>query len=110
CDDLLVIGNGRLLAARSVESVRAGAGDVSFEIEVKGLDDVAPIAAIPGVNRADVRSTDGPWSCIRCEASSDVREAVFRAVSEAGGSLRRLSTDDYSLDQWVREVLAGGAV
>ncbi len=110
CDDLLVIGNGRLLAARSVESVRAGAGDVSLEIELKGLDAAAPLAAIPGVSRADVRSTHVPCSCIRCEASSDVREAVFQAVSEAGGSLRRLSTDDYSLDQWVREVLAGDAV
>lgn len=108
CDDLLVIGDGRLLASRSVQSVRSAAGDISFEIEVKGLEGSTALAAIPGVNRADVISTDGPWHCIRCEASSDVREAVFAVVSEAGGSLRRLSTDERSLDQWVRGILAGG--
>lgn len=109
CDDLLVIGNGRLLASRSVQSVRSAGGDMSFEIDVKGLEGPAVIAALPGVTGADVISTDGVWQCIRCEASSDVREAVFQAVSQAGGSLRRLSTDEYSLDQWVRGVLAGGA-
>ena len=108
CDDLLLIGNGRLLASGSVQSLRAETGGGGLTIEVRGIDPAAVLGAIPGVRSTSILPGDAPWTRVRCEVEGDVREAIFAAVAQAGGSLRQLAVDEHSLDQWVRSVLTSG--
>jgi len=108
CDDLLLIGNGRLLASGSVQSLRAETGGGGLTIEVRGIDPAAVLGGIPGVRSTSILPGDAPWTRVRCEVEGDVREAIFAAVSQAGGSLRQLAVDEHSLDQWVRSVLTSG--
>ncbi|MDP6157661.1 MAG: ABC transporter ATP-binding protein [Phycisphaerales bacterium] len=104
CDDLLVIGNGRLLASNSVQSLR-GDGDTLI-VEVRDIDAAAVLARVDGVQAIDLLPSQPPWTRLRCEVDGDPREAIFKAVSHAGGALRTLSGESRSLDQWVRSVLA----
>lgn len=108
CDDLLVIGNGRLLASDSMQSARGG-GDTLI-VEARGLDAAAVLGAVDGVRSVDLLPSTPPWTRLRCEVVGDPREAIFAAVSQAGGTLRVLSGEPRSLDQWVRGLLSGGRV
>ncbi len=104
CDDLLVIGNGRLLASDSVQSIRSG-GE-TLVVEARGVDAMAVLGKIDGVVSIESLSSQSPWTRLRCDVVGDPREAIFASVSRSGGTLRSLGLETRSLDQWVRGVLA----
>lgn len=116
CDDVVVIGDGRILAAGSREDLRADHSDHEFEIvfDGRGLEGDAGasavtswIADVPGV---DLRSSSTPLAT-RFAADSDdaaqrvLTEAVQRSSAGTGAAVRSFSPVTPTLAQIFREVV-----
>ncbi|MFT4231924.1 MAG: ATP-binding cassette domain-containing protein [Leucobacter sp.] len=88
CDDVVVIGNGRILAAGSREGLRAEHSGSAYEIELIGATaDAGWVRDQPGV---EVTHLDGGFA--RFEAGAEAAQAVLaRAVGAAQASGSRIA-------------------
>ncbi|WP_449283418.1 ABC transporter ATP-binding protein [Leucobacter sp.] len=107
CDDVVVIGGGRILASGSRESLRADHAGSAFEIELAGpAGDAGWVRDQPGV---EVTHLDGGFA--RFDASEEAAQAVLaRAVSASqtpgsGTAVRRFGPVTPTLAQIFKEVV-----
>ena len=110
CDDLLIIGGGRLLADSSLAEVnREAMSNASLLVETRGIDAAHVLGQVESCRVLDVRQLDSEWSQSRCLVPSEAREAIAATVASAGGRLRVLQVETPSLESWVHSILQGGA-
>lgn len=102
CDDVVVIGGGRILAQGSREALRAEHSGREFEIEFSGsAADAGWVRDQPGVS---VTHLDGSYA--RFEAEETAAQAMLaRAVADPTLSVRRFSPLTPSLSQIFKEVV-----
>ncbi|MBN9613572.1 MAG: ATP-binding cassette domain-containing protein [Actinobacteria bacterium] len=107
CDDVVVIGGGRILASGSREELRAAHSGSSFEIELGALEPGAPAGDAgwlrdqPGVT---VTYLDG--GSARFDADAPTAQAVLaRAVGDPSLSVRRFGPVTPTLSQIFKEVV-----
>jgi ABC-2 type transport system ATP-binding protein len=107
CDDVVVIGGGRILASGSRENLRAEHSGSAFEIELAGpAGDAGWVRDQPGV---EVTHLDGGFA--RFDASEEAAQAVLaRAVSSSqapgsGTAVRRFGPVTPTLAQIFKEVV-----
>ncbi|MBL5972660.1 MAG: ATP-binding cassette domain-containing protein [Candidatus Leucobacter sulfamidivorax] len=102
CDDVVVIGDGRILAAGSRDSLRAEHSGRAFEIELTGpTADAGWVREQPGVT---VTSLDGGFARFEADTDEAAQAVLARAV---GGSaaIRRFGQVTPSLAQIFKEVV-----
>ncbi len=102
CDDVVVIGDGRILAAGSREALRAAHSGRAFEIELAGAAaDAGWVREQPGVS---VTLLDGGFARFESESDEAAQAVLARAV---GGSatVRRFGQVTPSLAQIFKEVV-----
>jgi len=97
CDRVALFKSGRIAKMGSVAELAVqvlGAGFV-VEVEAEGSGIARKLATIPGVTKVETLSADR----YRMTAERDVRPDAANAVVAVGGSLRRLSVDEPSLEE-----------
>lgn len=106
CDDVVVIGGGKILAGGSREELRANHSGNTFEIEIAGATgDAGWVREMPGIT---VTHLDGGLARFDAESSPAAQAVLARAVAEAsaGGSpVHRFSPVTPSLAQIFKEVV-----
>ncbi|MGD9607165.1 MAG: ABC transporter ATP-binding protein [Leucobacter sp.] len=101
CDDVVVIGGGRILAAGSRESLRARHSGRSFEIELSNGGDAGWVREQPGV---EVSHLDGGYA--RFEAENDEAAQAVLALAVGGRApVRRFGQVTPTLAQIFKEVV-----
>ena len=97
CDRVALFKSGRIAMMGSVAELAVqvlGAGFV-VEVEAGGSGIARKLSTIPGVTKVETLSADR----YRMTAERDVRPDAASAVVAVGGSLRRLSVDEPSLEE-----------
>ena len=85
CDDLVVIGGGRILASGSREALRAEHSGREFEIELRGPQaDAGWVRELPGIV---VTHLDGGHARFEAERDEDVQAVLARAVAAGPDAL-----------------------
>ncbi len=107
CDELLVIVGGALVAAGDLDSLRAAMPNRSVVLEASGVDVQASLAEIPGVAGVRVTSRPGGWHRAECTLTTDAREQIATAITQAGGTIRELRDAEGSIEQWLHGLLEG---
>lgn len=103
CDDVVVIGGGRILAAGSRESLRARHTAREFEIELSGASaDAGWVREQPGVA---VTHLDGGFARFNAESDESAQAVLAKAVAEPTCSVRRFAPITPSLAQIFKEVV-----
>jgi ABC-2 type transport system ATP-binding protein len=103
CDDVVVIGGGRILAAGSREELRARHSGRAFEIELAGsAPDAGWVRDQPGV---DVTSLDGGYARFDADTDEAAQAVLVRAVADPAMSVRRFAPVTPSLSQIFKEVV-----
>lgn len=109
CDDVVVIGEGRILAAGSREALRAAHSGRSFEIELAGpAADAGWVRDQPGVV---VTHLDGGFARFEAEgaggagAEAAAQAVLARAVGNPTASVRRFAPVTPTLAQIFKEVV-----
>lgn len=103
CDDVVVIGGGRILAAGSREELRAAHADRSFEIEFSGdAADAGWVRDEPGVA---VTHLDGGFARFEAESDAAAQQVLARAVADPSLSVRRFAPVTPTLAQIFKEVV-----
>lgn len=102
CDDVVVIGGGRILAAGSRDELRAAHAGRNFEIELGGAAaDAGWVRDLPAV---DVTRLEGGFA--RFEADDAAAQGVLaRAVGDPSLTVRRFGQVTPSLAQIFKEVV-----
>jgi ABC-2 type transport system ATP-binding protein len=103
CDDVVVIGGGRILAAGSREALRAEHSGHSFEIELAGENaDAAWVAEEPGVT---VTTHEGGLAHFDAVSDAAAQAILRRALDRPGTEVRRFHPVTPSLAQIFTEVV-----
>ena len=103
CSRVLIMFNGKIMAADSPENLRqrmAGASQIIAEI-APGTDNLQEIwAQMPGVEQFDVSLAEGEF--FRCALTPrdghDLRTAIFSLARERGWMLRELTRNRHTLE------------
>ncbi|MCP4758332.1 MAG: ABC transporter ATP-binding protein [Planctomycetes bacterium] len=110
CDDLLIIGGGKLLADSSLAEVKQSAmSSATLLVETRGIDAASVLGRIDSCRVLEVRPIDSEWSQSRCLVPQEAHAAIAAAVTSAGGGLRALQVETATLESWVHSVLQGDA-
>ena len=108
CDELLVIVGGKLLVQGPIDSLRqSNAAQAALLVEVKNIDVLLVLGGVDGVQSVRVKELANGWSQATCDCTSDIRVAVYDAITAAGGHLRELRHADTSTEDWLRGLLEG---
>lgn len=106
CDDVVVIGGGKILAAGSREGLRAEHAGRSFEIEMAGAaGDAGWVREMPGIT---VTHLDGGLARFEADADEHAQQVLVRAVNGGDPSrnyVRRFAPVVPSLAQIFKEVV-----
>ncbi|KTR87238.1 ABC transporter ATP-binding protein [Leucobacter chromiiresistens] len=105
CDDVVVIGGGRILASGSREGLRAQHSGSSFELELEGpAADAGWVREQPGV---EVTHLDGGFARFDAPDAAAAQAVLARAVQQAapGAAVRRFAPITPSLAQIFKEVV-----
>ncbi|MGW9020256.1 ABC transporter ATP-binding protein [Leucobacter chromiiresistens] len=105
CDDVVVIGGGRILASGSREGLRAQHAGSSFELELEGpAADAGWVRDQPGV---EVTHLDGGFARFDAPDAAAAQAVLARAVQQAapGAAVRRFAPITPSLAQIFKEVV-----
>jgi ABC-2 type transport system ATP-binding protein len=113
CNEVIIITNGRIVAQGSPQSLGeekvAGSRLIA---EVKGAADEIEksLRALEGVDGVEREARDG-WHrfSIRTKANHDVREGIFKLVSDKGWSLREIRREVASLEDYYLKITRGQA-
>lgn len=111
CDDLLIIGQGRILAQGTIDAFRSGdASDTELVIEASGIDLPARLSSLEGVSDIRALPVEPPWQRVQCRVSGsgDRRAEIARAVQGEGVVVRELASVGQSLEQAVARILEQG--
>ncbi len=105
CDRVIILGRGRVLAEGTPAALTSGErARPSYIVEAHGQEAalVAALGAVPGVGAVRCAAGAEGWARFHVEAregAPDLREALGRAVIEAGASLRELSRERSGLER-----------
>lgn len=105
CDDVVVIGNGRILAHGSREALRAEHSGRAFELELTGsAADAGWVRDQPGVT---VTHLDGGFARFDADSEAVARDVLVRAVNAdpSLSTVRRFAPVTPSLAQIFKEVV-----
>lgn len=106
CDDVVVIGGGKILAAGSREALRAEYSGRAFEIELAGADadgaDAAWVRDQPGL---EITRLEGGYARFDAESDAAAQAVLTRAVADPAISVRRFAPITPSLSQIFKEVV-----
>lgn len=103
CDDLVVIGGGRILARGSREALREQHSGREFEIQLSGPGaDAGWIREQPGI---DVSLLDGGFARFDAVDSGAAQAVLARAVADPSSSVARFARVTPSLAQIFKEVV-----
>ena len=104
CDDLVVIGGGRILASGSREALRAEHSGREFELELQGpTADAGWIRELPGIV---VTHLDGGRARFEAERDEDAQAVLARAVAAGpDASVRSFAPVTPTLAQIFKEVV-----
>jgi len=111
CDRVLIINEGRIMASDTPRGLQ----NMLFSTERLVVDILAPeeearmrLAALPGV-RAVRSKQHGAWSVldVECDALTDPRVDIFKAVNQAGWTLRELRRERRTLEDVFVELTKG---
>ena len=103
CDDVVVIGDGRILASGSREALRAQHAGREFELELEGpAADAGWVREQPGVT---VTHLDGGFARFEADGDEAAQAVLAAAVSGGGFSVRRFAPVTPSLAQIFKEVV-----
>ncbi len=110
CDDVVVIGGGRILASGSRDELRAAHSGRSFEIELAGPGaDAGWVREVPGTS---VTHLDGGFARFDIAAETDggidggaAQAVLARAVADPSFSVRRFGQVTPTLSQIFKEVV-----
>lgn len=119
CRRLLIINQGRLVAADAPDQLRESfGGGHRIHLEVKASEAAVRdhVSALPDVRQVDIRARDGdPWlSCVvSCGGRLDIRPNMFELAVRHGWMLRELRLESRSLEEvyldMMRETTRKGA-
>ena len=116
CSHLVIIAEGRIAAAGSIEDLREGLGQQHrVVLEVRAADGAAEgpnemaraLGQVSGVASVDREDAGGGWWRLTVTPSGpgDLREALHRVVAGRGWHLREMHSQAPSLDDlWMRVV------
>ncbi len=113
CSHLVIIAQGRIVAAGSVEDLRSQAGGrVTAEVAggETGPAEIGRLAeGIAGVESVRREDAGGGWTrlVLTPKADADVREPLAALVKQRGWRLRELHSQAPSLEELYLEVVAG---
>ncbi|SJN08327.1 ABC transporter, ATP-binding protein [Leucobacter sp. 7(1)] len=103
CDDVVVIGDGRIRAHGSRESLRAAHTGSTFELELAGPSaDAGWVRELPSVA---VTHLDGGFARFEADSTEAAQAVLARAVAEAGTTVRSFSPVTPSLAEIFTEVV-----
>ncbi|MCV2395353.1 ATP-binding cassette domain-containing protein [Actinotalea sp. M2MS4P-6] len=103
CDDVVIIDDGRVVAAGSADELRARRGGRRYRVEVDvppGTDLATLVDAVPG---ARLVSVDGATVLVELDDSAD--DQVLLAAAQRLGTLRELARVRPTLAEIFREVV-----
>jgi len=106
CSRVVIINEGRIVAADSIENLTAGLGRVqTMRLRVARTDSelATRIGALPGV--ADVREETPGAYLVRVEAGDAAKERVAASVVASGAGLIELSRQSASLEEIFLELV-----
>ena len=103
CDDVVVIGDGRILAAGSRESLRAKHTGREFEIELAGA--AADAGWVREQPRVTVTHLDGGFARFEAEEDEAAQAVLAQAIADPRFSVRRFAPLTPSLAQIFKEVV-----
>src|SRR5690606_21362569 len=102
CDDVVVIGDGTILAQGSREGLRAQHSGREFEIELTGpAADAGWVREVPGVT---VSLLDAGFARFDADADADAQAVLAQAIA-AGHEVQRFGRVTPSLAQIFKEVV-----
>lgn len=103
CDDVVVIGGGRILASGSREELRAAHAGHSYEIELEGASaDAGWVRELPGVSVAHL---DGGFARFDAADPIAAQRVLARAIAAPGCAVRRFGPVTPTLAQIFTEVV-----
>ncbi|WP_125099396.1 ABC transporter ATP-binding protein [Leucobacter chromiireducens] len=103
CDDVVVIGDGRIRAQGSREALRAAHAGRTVELELAGPSaDAGWVRDVPGVA---VTHLDGGFARFDADTDEAAQAVLARAVSQPGSSVRSFSPVTPSLAEIFTEVV-----
>jgi ABC-2 type transport system ATP-binding protein len=113
CDRLIMIARGRIWTDGTIAAIRAaegrGAGLVCEAQSSEPERLAATLRKVSGVKRVEVELLEAGWRRMSIDVegqSSDLREPVARAISQAGGAIRELHRQAPSLEEIFMRVVA----
>lgn len=101
CDRIFVLHEGKIVAQGTEDELTAKFGGtfrLSVEVRMSEDDAVRTISAVEGVTNTKPATLPGGTVEVVVEAGSDVREAIARAVIQAGGGLLGLRPAERELE------------
>lgn len=103
CDDVVVIGGGRILASGSREALRAEYSGRAFEIELAGP--AADAGWVRDQSGIEVTHLDGAYARFDADSDEAAQTVLARAIADPAFSVRRFSPITPSLAQIFKEVV-----
>lgn len=100
CDDVVVIGSGKILAHGSREALRAEHSGKSYELELSQGSDAGWVREVPDIT---VTHFDGGFARFDAETDAAAQAVLVRAVQSGG--VRRFAPITPSLAQIFKEVV-----
>ena len=102
--------DGRIRAAGTIVELRSLASRGSrYTVETDAGKAEAVLTEMRGVARVEALGSDGRWARLAVTGDDDaldLREPIFRALTERGGAVRELHSEAPSLEHLFLEMLA----
>ena len=110
CDDLLIIGGGRLRTHSPLEVLREASTSMGdLHVESRGVDPKAITGSVDGCVVTTSAPVEEGWTQWTCNASDAQRSRIAAEVARQGGELRRLERAGVPLASHVQQLLEGGS-
>jgi ABC-2 type transport system ATP-binding protein len=106
CERVILIARGELRADAKLAELRADrAAVVAIDRAATGVEQV--LRSVPGVDRVDVGSEDGPYKRWRVTSATndDLCPALFDAIRDRGWRVAELRSDTRTLESVFRELV-----
>jgi ABC-2 type transport system ATP-binding protein len=112
CDRILVLQRGRIVADATEESLGkkvAGASTITIEVRGTPATLASALGRVGAVQRHVVDRHEGTMMTATVDLTSDDREAVAKAIIDAGLGLRRLDRTSLELESIFMQLTGGNA-
>jgi len=103
CRRVLILNRGRIVASDEVGRLRSllkGGAEVVAEIRGPREEVARELNAVADVDGVSGRAQEGDWSrfAVTCAQGADIREEIFRVVTQKGWSVRELHMESKTLE------------